>query len=259
MNEEGNGAGALQVQGQNAPQPAKPTSAVNASFDASKIGLGKKRKPEKVKKVKEKKDKEAKKINQSPQNGSRERTKRPLWFWIVLGVLGALVIIAVVWAIVTFFTGLSGKSDIPTELILDEGSANESGGPSDTPVLDYMSQLQQIYESNSERSPDDSGAGSQGISAVVENTLKTAAGQRQKNEIRLAEMMTLNQAADYDKMADLINEIEVESLTLRDQVSYYAVLYMYYEYIGDDDKAMQVFMLRDDKVNELCDKQECMQ
>lgn len=259
MNEEGNGATAPQVQNQAPVQPAKPTSAVNTGFDASKLGLGKKHKPEKVKKVKDKKDKETKKINQFPQNGSGEKTKRPLWFWIVLGILGALVIIMVVWATVTFFMGLSGESGIPTELILDEGSANESSDSSDTPVLNYMSQLQQIYESNSERSPDDSDAGSQGISMVVENTLKTTAGQRQKNEIRLAEMMALNQAADYDKMADLINEIEVESLTLRDQVSYYAVLYMYYEYIGDDDKAMQVFMLRDNKVNELCDKQECMQ
>lgn len=120
MNEEGNGATAPQVQNQAPVQPAKPTSAVNTGFDASKLGLGKKHKPEKVKKVKDKKDKETKKINQFPQNGSGEKTKRPLWFWIVLSVLAVAIVGAIVWMAI-MLASPKDQEKIPTELTVGEG------------------------------------------------------------------------------------------------------------------------------------------
>ena len=261
MNEEGNGATAPQVQNQAPMQPAKPTSSVIDGFDDSKIGSGKKHKPEKVKKVKEKKDKEAKKINQSPRNASRERTKRPLWFWIVLGVLGVVIIGAIIWMVLVL-TGFYGDS-APADLVLESGVSNSEDGVNNSVVANYVSQLQQVYDnanSNDDTgSAPDSSTSAQEVSKVVEKALKTNQGSSQADSIRLAELAVAYNNSNYERAEEILGQVNPDKLSIKDQIYYYAIIETVYERSGDSTKAQEAFSISERLIEQLCKMQECKQ
>lgn len=261
MNEEGNGATAPQVQNQAPVQPVKPTSAINAGFDVSKIGSGKKHKSEKVKKVKDKKDKEAKKINQFPQNGSKERTKRPLWFWIVLGVLGAVIIGVIIWTVLVL-TGFYGDS-ASVDLVLESGTSNNEDGTSNGAVANYVSQLQQVYDnanSNDDTgSTSDSSTSAQEVSKVVEKALKTNQGSSQADSIRLAELAVAYNNSNYERAEEILERINPDKLSIKDQIYYYAIIETVYERSGDSTKAQEAFSISERLIEQLCKMQECKQ
>lgn len=256
MNEEGNGATAPQAQNQAPVQPAKPTSAVNAGFDASKIGSGKKHKPEKVKKVKEKKDKETKKTKQSLQNSSRVKTKRPLWFWIVLGILGFIILAVAIWAITTL-VHFASEGDIATTLILDENPNNNEAAENET-VNNYVAQLQKIYDANSDNGSNNV-IGMEKVNQAVDDALKSKQGEAQAGSIQIAAMAVAYQNSAYDRVISLADKINPDTLSLQDQITYYATLYAVYDTKGETEKAQEAFKIEGEKIQQLCSMQECMQ
>lgn len=232
MNEEGNGATAPQVQNQAPVQPVKPTSAVNAGFDASKLGSGKKHKPEKVKKVKEKKDKETKKINQSSQNGLRERTKRPLWFWIVLSVLAVAVVGVGIWAIATLFVGTGDEGGIPTELALKD----EPNDDNSSLTQQYIEQLRAISRADeTNKASEQQAEGLANAKSAVQKALQTPVGQSQQNHIRVAEVAVIFQHGQYSEAIEAAKQIDVDALDPDDQYVIYEVLNLSYAELGDSE------------------------
>ncbi len=246
MNEEGKGATAPQVQNQAPVQPVKPTSAINAGFDASKIGSGKKHKSEKVKKVKDKKDKEAKKTKQFPQNGSRVRTKRPLWFWIVLGVLTIAIMGATIWMIMMLVSPKDHEKK-PTELTLGNSYEGDSDGDNSA-VEKYLTQLRSISGIDNEASAGEN-SGAQGIGSVraaTENAVSASNDQKQRNAIQAAELITLFQHSEYDEVIDVSQQLDFNALSSKEQSLVYAAIKSSYIALGDAEMAEKYRQLEED-------------
>lgn len=259
MNEGGNGVEAPQAQGQVAPQPAQPTSAVNAGFDASRFGSGKKQKPEKVKKVKGKKNKESKISRPSQGNNPKEKTKRPIWFWIILAIFGVAVVGAIVWAITALVHTTDGTL---TELTLEEDVAN-GDGIEDSAVANYISQLQQIYDANSAEDSETISSSSDGsaqeVSKTVEKALETSQGKSQADLIRFAEMAVAYNNSDYERAGEVLDKVNPDKLSIKDQIYYYAIAETIYERSGDNTKAQEAFSTGKRLIQQLCSIQECKQ
>ena len=270
MNEGGNGVETPQAQGQITSQPAQPTSAVNAGFDASKFGSGKKQKPEKNKKVKEKKSKEVKNINQSSQDGSREKTRRPTWFWVVLGILGVAVMGAVIWAAVTVIiptlVAPEGSKSIPTDITLGDSYDSDSDGENSA-VEKYLAQLREISGTNEDAWPGSGssnqesgdgtggavgdvqsansdqgqqGSGARGISDAREatkNAVSLSSDRRQQNAIRAAEMIVLFQHSEYQEVVNAIGQINFDTLSPKEQSLTYAAIKSSYVALGNMEEA----------------------
>ena len=72
-------------------------------------------------------------------------------------------------------------------------------------------------------------------------------------------MVLAYQNSDYDKVISLTDEINLDELSLQDQITYYATLYAVYDSNGDTEKAQEAFRIEGEKIQQLCSKQECMQ
>lgn len=237
MNEEGNGATAPQVQNQAPAQPAKPTSAVNTGFDASRIGSGKSQKPKKIKKIKEKQSKEARKVNQSTQGDPRKKTKRPLWFWIVLSVLTVAVVGAIVWMAI-MLASPRDQEEIPTELTV--GESYEGDGDGDNSAVEkYLAQLRSISGIDNESSIGEK-SGEQGLDSArkaTDNAVSASSDQKQKNAIQAAELITLFQHSEYNEVVNASQQIDFDALSFKEQSLVYAAIKSSYIALGNMEEA----------------------
>lgn len=234
-------------------QSAGQTSAVNAGFDASKLGGVKNKKSEKPKKIKKSKEEKTKSLN---NDGPTQKLKRPLWFWLVLGILGIAILGVAIWAVV-MLVGRSQTNDSgsnPTDLVLEVSSDDGD----DNLVDEYLRQLQSISgmdetgvetEANTDRTITDG-------REAVSKALNTAAGQEHKNEILLAEAKLLFFGQDYEAAINAVEQIDPETLRLKDKCTYYAMLQMSYGALGNAEESQKYLQMQQAATLELFNGQD---
>lgn len=253
---------------------ARPTSAVGAGFNVEKIGKKQKKLEDKKKKTTKKSKnqkhgqnslqslatkftKKSKDSSESKGSSTKEPGKRPLWFWIVLGVLAAAVVGAIIWAIVM----LANSSSIPGIELEVPAEGDEANNDA---VANYVTQLQQIYDANknaaaeageSEDSTHDASA--EEVSKIVEKALKSSQNSSQAGAIRLAELSVSYQNSNYDRAMELLEQINPDELSFQDQIAYYGAAQALYEQNGDSDKAKEASTIVDAMVRQSCNEQEC--
>ena len=178
--------------------------------------------------------------------------RRPRWFWATLGVLGIIVLAVAVWAVVTLIH--SANNDAVTTLVLDDNTNND--GAENEAVNNYVAQLQKIYDTNSDSSPN-SNARAKSVADTVDDALRTNLGSSQENSIRLAEMVVMFQNSDYNKIPELLNRIDLNALSPREQIAYYNIAQIIYERDGNNSKVQEAYEAKNRIFDQLCNAQEC--
>jgi len=182
--------------------------------------------------------------------------RRPRWFWATLGVLGIIVLAVAVWAVVTLVRSANNEGVVPT-LVLDDNTNNDAGAGNEA-VNNYVAQLQKIYDAGSDNGSNNA-AGMEKVTQAVDNAVQSKQGEAQAGSIQIAAMVVAYQNSDYDKAISLTDEINPDTLSLQDQITYYATLYAIYDSNGDTEKAWEAFRAEGEKMQQLCSIQECMQ
>ena len=119
-----------------------------------------------------------------------------------------------------------------------------------------MDQLQKIYDANSDSSPN-SNAGAKSVADTVDDALRTNLGSSQENSIRLAEMVVMFQNSDYNKIPELLNRIDLNALSPREQIAYYNIAQIIYERDGNNSKVQEAYEAKNRIFDQLCNAQEC--
>lgn len=177
------------------------------------------------------------------------------WFWATLGIFGIIVLAVAVWAVVTLIH--SANNGTVTTLVLDDNTNNDTDAGNEA-VNNYVAQLQKIYDAGSDNGSDNA-AGMEKVAQAADNAIKSKQGEAQAGLIQIAAMVVAYQNSDYDKAISLTDEINPDTLSLQDQITYYATLYAIYDSNGDTEKAWEAFRAEGEKMQQLCSIQECMQ
>lgn len=253
MNEGGDSSKALQVQG-NTSQSMRPVSAVGAGFDANRLGNGQELK--KIKKIK----------NNIGNNFMMEvdKANRPIWFWIVLGILGLVIVGALIWMVIvlTMHDADTNGNDSLVELELED---NTEGNPVEGGVIaNYVAQLQRVYDTNNAEAKEGEAANassnaSQAVSKIVEKALSTKRGSSQVDSIKLAELIVARDNSDDEKAKEILSQINPDALSIKDQINYYAIAESIYRKAGNGEEAQEAFSKVQELTRQLCNIQECTQ
>lgn len=175
------------------------------------------------------------------------------WFWATLGIFGIIVLAVAVWAVVTLIH--SANNGTVTTLVLDDNTNNDTDAGNEA-VNNYVAQLQKIYDENSNNSLDNN-AGTKSVADTVNDALRTDLGSSQENSIRLAEMVVMFQNSDYNKTTELLNQIDLNTLSPREQITYYNIAQIIYEQDGDNAQVQETYEAKNRIFDQLCNAQEC--
>lgn len=143
--------------------------------------------------------------------------------FIVGGIIAAGLII---WGIVALIMALTTKPEVDAPTI--------SGGTSED-VNSYRDILQDFFNKG----------GTNGVQAVedaVNDTLNTESGREFENQVKLAEIIVLQNNGFYDEAIEKSKNIDMEKLDLDQKISFYGVLYYCSTMLGDNKAANDYFM-----------------
>ena len=243
MNEERGSAQTPSTQGAPLQRPVGQTSAVNAGFDVTKLGGDKNKKSSKPKKVKNPKKE---KIKSSEDNDSIQKPKRPLWFWLVLSLLGVAVLGAVVWGMVKLLNPEEDKKiQLPTDIVLVDDNSNNA-------VEEYFKQLQSIS------GKDDNGSTVSGDRSVEDarraasSAIAATDSEKQENTIRVAEMLLLYHDGKYNEIINELPQVHPEWLGASEQRMFYMAVELAYQQLGNAEMANKYQQLELEATLEAC-------
>lgn len=154
-----------------------------------------------------------------------ERTRRKV-LPIVFIVGGIIAVGLIIWGIVALVIALTTKPEVDAPTI--------SGGTSED-VNNYRDILQDFFNKG----------GADGIQAVedaVNDTLNTENGREYENQVKLAEIIVLQNNGFYNEAIDKSKNIDMEKLDLDQKISFYGVLYYCSTMLGDNKAANEYFM-----------------
>lgn len=243
MNEERGSAQTPSTQGAPSRRPVGQTSAVNAGFDVTKLGGDKNKKSSKPKKVKKPKKE---KIKSPDNNGLSQKSKRPLWFWLVLSLLGVAVLGAVVWGMVKLLNPEEDKKiQLPTDIVLVDDNSNNA-------VEEYFKQLQSIS------GKDDNGSTVSGDRSVddarhaASSAIAATDSEKQENAIRVAEMLLLYHDGKYNEIINELSQVHPEWLGASEQRMFYMAVELAYQQLGNAEMANKYQQLELEATLEAC-------
>lgn len=188
------------------------------------------KKAEKIKITPRKKEEPEQSIQPNQPNEKKKSHSSRKWLWVLAGVLGVTIFIVVIWTVVT--------------LVRDKQALQTADNPQDV-TSDYFQQLKDkagITDTGTD------GEGSlEDAQQAVKDTLDTEEGQKNKNQLKLAEAMIMLQSQDYQKAKDTINEVNVESLDTADASLFYSVMASIYLNEGNIEMYNQYLQLEQEK------------